>query len=98
MKKLASKIARKKAISAKKMASSDTLKKRSEKAARTLIMKKVTKGIDKSELSIAQKEKIEKIMKKKKAAISKLAKKLFPKVKAKEKERMEKIRAEDGKA
>ena len=46
MKKLASKIARKKAIAAKKMASSDTLKKRSEKAARTLIMKKVTIGLD----------------------------------------------------
>jgi energy-converting hydrogenase A subunit M len=94
MKKLAPKLARKRAMAAKKMAGSEQLKKRAEKAAKTIIMNKLTKGIDKSTLSDAQKNKIEKAMRKKAGAIKKIAKKLYPKVKQKEKERMAKVALE----
>jgi hypothetical protein len=90
MKKLAPRLAKKRAMAAKKMARPEQLKNRAVKAAKTIIMNKLTKGKSKGELSSAQKEKIEKLMRKKKAVINKIAKKLYPKVKEKEKERMAK--------
>lgn len=88
MKRLSKKIAMKKKISAKKMASPAKLKERAHKAARTLLLKKLTKGRDKSELSVGEKEKFEKALSKKKGAINKIAKKLLPKIKAQEKARL----------
>ena len=88
MKRMAKKIALKKKIAAKKMASPEKLKDRAMKAARTLLLKKLTKGRDKSELSVGEKEKFEKALSKKKGAINKIAKKMLPKIKEKEKQRL----------
>jgi tRNA(Ser,Leu) C12 N-acetylase TAN1 len=62
----------------------DVLKKRAMKQARTTIAKKLTKGVDKSELSMARKASIEKRLDKIKPKIAKLAKKLLPKVRKQE--------------
>ena len=78
-------IGRKKA--ARKIASLDVLKKRARKAARDVILKKITKDIPKSELSMSRRQSIEKQLDKKKAVIDKLARKLIPQVRKKELER-----------
>ena len=95
MKRMSKKIAMKKKINAKKMASPEKLKDRAQKAARTLLLKKLTKGRDKSELSVGQKEKFEKALSKKKGAINKIAMKMLPKIKEKEKARLAAMKAED---
>ena len=89
MKRLSKKIAMKKKISAKKMASPDKLKSRAKKKAHDILYKKLTKGRD---VSISEKEKIEKILAKKKAALAKLAKKLLPVIKSAEKDRFKKMK------
>jgi hypothetical protein len=73
----------------RKMASMDTLKKRSRKAARNSIIKKITKDIPKSELSFARRAEIEKRLDKPamKAKIDRIAKKLLPKIRKAEQER-----------
>jgi hypothetical protein len=63
------------------------LKVRAEKAARTLIFRKLSKGRSKSEVAPQQKVEIEKRMAKMTSRIKRLAIKLLPKVRAKEKER-----------
>lgn len=78
-------IGRKKA--ARKIASLDVLKKRARKAARDVILKKITKDIPKSELSMSRRQSIEKQLDKKKAVIDKLARKMIPQVRKKELER-----------
>ena len=78
-------IGRKKA--ARKIASLDVLKKRARKAARDVILKKITKNIPKSELSMSRRQSIEKQLDKKKAVIDKLARKMIPQVRKKELER-----------
>ena len=75
------KIALGKAKAAKKLATPDQLKKRAEKQARNVIIKKLTKGKDKGEMSFSQRAALEKQLEKKKGAIKKIAKKLLPKVK-----------------
>ena len=72
-------IARKKA--AKKMASPEKLKARATVAARNLIIKKILKNKTKAQLSFAARTELEKKVKKKAAAIKKIAKKLLPQVK-----------------
>ena len=72
-------MARKKA--AKKMASPEKLKSRAEKQARNLIIKKILKNKSKDDLSFAARGELEKKVKKKSAAIKKIAKKLLPQVK-----------------
>lgn len=72
-------LGRKKA--AKKLATPDQLKKRAEKQARNVLIKKLTKGKDKGEMSFSQRAALEKQLEKKKGAIKKIAKKLLPKVK-----------------
>jgi len=86
-------IGRKKA--AKKAASPEKLKSRAEKQAREILLKKILKGKDKSELSFAARAGIEKKLAKKKGAIKKIAKKLLPKVKMADKERLAKTRQKD---
>jgi len=81
-------LGRKKA--AKKLASPDQLKKRAEKQARNLLLKKILKDRSKDDLSFAQKQEIEKKLDKKKAAIKKIAKKLLPVVKAKDRAKLQK--------
>ena len=84
MKKLAPRIALGRKKAAKKIASPDKLKSRAVKQARNLLLKKLTKDIPKAELSFARRQEIEKKLEKKKAVIQKIAKKLFPKVRAAE--------------
>ena len=58
----------------------DKLKKRANKQARELLLKKLTKGKGKGDLSMARRAELEKKLDKKKAVIQKIAKKLLPKV------------------
>ena len=80
MKRLAPRIKVAKAKAAKKVAPMDVLKKRAVKAARTKILKKMTKDVDKGELSFARRTELEKKLAKKSGAIQKLAKKLLPQI------------------
>ena len=89
------KILRGRKLAAKKFASPEKLKARAQKQARTLLLKKMLKDKDKSELGFAARQGIEKKLDKKKAVINKLAKKLLPKVKADEKQKMKKKGAND---
>lgn len=81
-------IGRKKA--AKKLASPEKLKSRAVKQARNLVIKKILKGRDKSELSFAARGDLEKKVSKKKGKIMKLAKKLLPAVKKADKAKLRK--------
>jgi hypothetical protein len=95
MKQKAKQIAKKKAISLKRKASPEKLKLRSVKKAREILMKKILKDKSKSDLSIAGRETLEKKLAKKKAVIQKIAKKLMPKIKKAETERLAKLRGTD---
>jgi len=72
-----------------KMADKGKLEKRAQKAARKLIVKKITKDLPKEKLSMARKAEIEKRLDKPavKARIKMLAKRLLPKVRKAEVER-----------
>jgi hypothetical protein len=89
----AKKRAAKKKLFAKRMKSPAKLKASSEKVAKNLIVKKMTGGKAYGSLSIGQKEKIDKHLATKKGLIAKVAKKLLPGVKKKEKDRIKKVRA-----
>ena len=73
----------------RRMAKPDVLRKRANKAARTLILKKITKGADKSDLSFARRQEIEKRLEKPavKKRIAMLAKRMYKDVRKKEVER-----------
>ena len=75
------KIALGKKKAARKLASPEKLQKRAERHARDLLVKKILKNKDKSDLSYAGREGIEKKLKNKKAAIKKIARKLLPQIK-----------------
>lgn len=81
-------LGRKKA--AKKLASPEQLKKRAEKQARNLIIKKILKDKGKADLSFAARSDLEKKVAKKKGKIMKLAKKLLPQVKKADKAKLRK--------
>lgn len=87
MKKMKAKIALGRKRAMRKTANLDTLKKRAKKAARLAVLKKMTKGMDKKDISLARRMDLEKRLDKKKAVIDKLARKLLPAVRRKEKER-----------
>lgn len=90
MKRLAPKIARKKKIAMKKKASPEKLMSRAEKAAKEIIRNKLVKGKKYADLPFAQRELIDKKVEKKKDAIKKIAKKLLPKIRKQEVERLKK--------
>ena len=71
----------------RKIASMDALKKRARKAARNILLKKLTKDTPKDELSLSRRQDIEKRLEKKKNVIDKLSRKLLPQVRKKEMER-----------
>jgi len=81
-------LGRKKA--AKKLASKEQLQSRAEKAARTLLIKKILKDKSKDQLSFSQRADLEKKLAKKKAAIKKIAKKLLPQIKAADRAKLKK--------
>jgi hypothetical protein len=87
-------IARKREISMRKRATSGKLKQRAGKAARKIIQNKILKNRDKDELSFVSREKLEKMVDKKKSIIQRIAKKLLPSIRQKESERLQKRKGE----
>lgn len=85
-------IAKKREISMNRKATPEKLKLRALKKAKDIIRKKITSGKNPADLSFSEKERIEKMLKKKSAAIKNIAKKLLPMVKKGEEERLKKRR------
>ena len=90
MRKNKTKIALGRKKAAKRLASPEQLKKRAEKQARNLIIKKILKDKSKGDLSFAARSDLEKKVAKKKGKIMKLAKKLLPQVKKADKAKLRK--------
>jgi hypothetical protein len=88
-------IARKREISMRRRASSGKLKQRASKAARKIIQNKLLKNRDKDELSFVSREKLEKMVDKKKSIIQKIAKRLLPSIRQKESDRLQKRKGGD---
>jgi len=88
MKRLAKKIARTKARKKKRMKDSKSLQVKAQKQARGILFKKMSGGKSSSQLAIGARIAIGKKLDKKKGAIAKLAKRLLPKVKKAEVERL----------
>ena len=82
------KIALGKKKAAKKLASPEKLKSRANKAARELLLKKILKDKKKGDLSFAARAGIEKKLANKKGAIAKIAKKLLPGIKQKDRAKL----------
>ena len=97
MRRLAQKIARTKARKKKRMKTNDQLKTKAMKTARAILFKKMSGGKAASELSMGARIAIGKKLDKKKSVIAKLSKKLFPKVKKGEIERLKKFRQSQSK-
>ena len=88
MKKNKAKIALGRKRAAKKLASPEKLKKKANKAAREVLTKKILKGKKKGDLSFAARSDLEKKLAKKKGAIQKIAKKLLPTIKKKDRAKL----------
>ena len=88
-------IARKRKIAMKRKASPEKLKKRAMKKARDIVAKKLLKDKKKSDLSIAGRETLEKRLAKKKGVIAKIAKRILPKIRSAENERLAKKRGNE---
>ena len=97
MRRLAQKIARTKARKKKRMKTNDQLKTKAMKTARAILFKKMSGGKAASELAMGARIAIGKKLDKKKGVIQKLSKKLFPKVKKGEVERLKKFRQSQSK-
>lgn len=80
----------KKKLMAKRPKSPEKLRNTAKKAAKNVLVKKLTGGKSYADLSISQKQTIDNKLKP--AIIAKVAKKLLPKVRAKEKERLKRMR------
>jgi len=95
MKRLAPRLARFRKIKAKRKADKDTLMKRAQKAARNVVRKKVAgdRGSNYSALSPSEKVTIDKLVAKKSAVIQRMAKKLLPKIRKAEMERLKQARS-----
>ena len=85
-------IARKRKLAMKRKADPEKLKTRAMKKARDMVAKKLLKDKDKSDLSISGKENLEKRLAKKKGVIAKIAKRILPKIRKAENERLAKRR------
>ncbi len=90
MKRLSKKLAQKRKIASKKKASPEKLKTRSMKKARDVVRAKLLKGKSYNSLSQSEKIQVDKKVEKKQALIKKVAKKLLPKLKKAEAERLSK--------
>ena len=75
-------IARKRAM--KRQAAPDKIKKRAIKQAKNMLIKKFTKGMDKSDMTITKRIEIEKKLKKMAGRIKTIALKMVPKIRQKE--------------
>ena len=85
-------IQRKRAIAMKKRAPSEVIQKRALKKARDILTKKILNNQDKKDLGYGELENLEKKLGKKKAVIKKIAKKMLPKLKQAEADRIAKLR------
>jgi hypothetical protein len=74
----------------KRFATPEKLQRRAEKKARDVLTKKITKGKGKAELSFGQRQNIEKQLDKKKGAIKRIAKKLLPFIRKKDRSKFTK--------
>ena len=83
-------IARKRKLALKRKATPEKLKAIAMKKARELIAKRILKDRKKGELSLAGKEALEKKLSTKKAVIKRIAKRILPKVRSAEAERLKK--------
>ena len=97
MRRLAQKIARSKARKKKRMKTNDQLKTKAMKTARSILFKKMSGGKAAGELAMGARIAIGKKLDKKKGAIQKLSKKLFPKIKKSEVARLKKFRQSQSK-
>lgn len=87
MKKNKAKIAMGARKAKKRAADPARLQRRAKKAARTILFKKFAKGKTKSELPFARRQEIEKRLDKMKGRLDKIAKKILPDIRKREKER-----------
>ena len=94
MRRLAPRMQRLKKMKAKRMAPADRLKMRARKAAINILRKRAAgkSGANYSNLSTSQKIAVDKMIMKKRPAIANLAKRMFPKVRKKEMERLQSLR------
>ena len=96
MKRLAPKIAMKRKIAMKKKANPEKLKVRAMKQARDAVRAKFVKGKSYQELSYSEKIQLDKKVEKKQALIKKIAKKLLPKIKKAEAQRIKDLKKQAG--
>ena len=92
MKRLAPKMAMKRKLAMKKKAPKEQLQKRAEKQAKDILRKKFSGKADYNSMSFSQKIQIDKKVEAKKGLIKKIAKKLLPKIKQAEIERIKALR------
>ena len=90
MRKNKAKIALGRKKAAKKLASPEQLKQRAVKQAKNILIKKMLKDKSKGDLGMSGRKEIEKKLAKKKGAIAKIAKKLLPLVKKKDRAKLKK--------
>tara|TARA_R110000851_G_scaffold12674_12_gene43854 strand:- start:12092 stop:12463 length:372 start_codon:yes stop_codon:yes gene_type:complete len=96
MKRLAPKLAMKRKIAAKKKANPEKLKARAMKQARDVVRAKFVKGKKYDDLSNSEKSQVDRKVEKKQAMIKKIAKKLLPKIKKAEAERVKNLKKQSG--
>ena len=91
---LKSKIMRGRKIARKRMANPEKLKKRASRAARNIVRKKVAgqRGASYSKLPVSARIQIDKQVDKRKSMVSRIAKRLAPKVRKAERERLARVR------
>ena len=92
LRRFAPKIQRGRERAKRKMASREKLLMRSTKQARMLLFKKLSKGKRPPDVSFSMRQAIEDKLRKKSAVIARISKKLFPKVRKSEMERLKKFR------
>ena len=74
---------------ARKMASAEVLKGRAQKQARNMIVKKILKTRNKADLSYGSRAALEKMVAKRRGAIDRIARKLLPKVRQKDRTKLQ---------
>lgn len=72
----------------KRIASMDRLKRRSRRQARAAVLKKVLRGKDKSDLSYGSRASYERMVNRRQAMITRMARKLLPKTRAADRSKM----------
>ncbi len=87
MKKMKNRIKIGRARAMKRTPSMDVVKKRASRAARLKVLKKMTKGMTKDEMSFSRRADLEKRLAKKSALIQRLAKKMIPMIRKKDRDR-----------